>query len=88
MHPSHTGLERAQALFHPPILLGMGVAPHLGSKPWGLSVVVLTQGNVGVRSELNQSPLKYSLSGGSQVVVDGFCLESGCDLLQILKQGV
>ena len=54
MHSAHTGLERAQALFHPPVLLGMGVTPHLGSKPWGLSVVVLTQGNVVVCCKLNQ----------------------------------
>ena len=37
--------------------------------------------------EFIEAPLKNSFSGDSWMVVDGVCLESGCDLLQFLKQG-
>ena len=49
--------------------------------------VLNTALGLGIIYSLKWSPLKYSFSGDSRVWVDGFGLESGCNLLQILKQG-
>ena len=62
VHSAHTRPQGTQAPFHPPVLLGMGVPANLGSKPWGLSVVVMTQGNVVVCCKLNRCCRLFSKS--------------------------